>query len=267
MGCGYLHVTLHQLQYHQYREGREKKNREPVSQARPASQPASEPASSKKKKNRAQPDSRSLPPCVPPPDPPGRLAAFPTTNSPAQPQPSPAHATKHTKVFVIFVKKGIYEKRMPPGRPPKRPSDGVNSSLDNSSGSSSKTKLPRVERGPEDFSKAVQSKLQTYTRTGQACDRCKVRTNYFYSCSFLFFLYASTTLLLLLSSLFRPYYTASPWDWGRGAVHDMSHRPFGNERSRPNSTSHGSECSVPSLLECIVILFGARGTREKYNEE
>lgn len=64
--------------------------------------------------------------------------------------------------------------KMPPGRPPKRPSDGVNSSMDNASGAS-KTKLPRVERGPEDFSKVVQTKLQSYTRTGQACDRCKVR--------------------------------------------------------------------------------------------
>lgn len=64
----------------------------------------------------------------------------------------------------------------------------MNSSLDNtSSDNSSKSKLPRVDRGPEDFSKLVQNKLQTYTRTGQACDRCKVRI--------LIFLYMSTTIL------------------------------------------------------------------------
>lgn len=62
---------------------------------------------------------------------------------------------------------------MPGGRPAKRPGDGLDSPLDTSSGSS-KTKLPRLERGPEDFSSVVKSKLQSYSRTGQACDRCKV---------------------------------------------------------------------------------------------
>lgn len=62
---------------------------------------------------------------------------------------------------------------MPGGRPPKRPGDGLNSPLDTSTGQS-KTKLPRLERGPEDFSSVVKSKLQSYSRTGQACDRCKV---------------------------------------------------------------------------------------------
>lgn len=38
-----------------------------------------------------------------------------------------------------------------------------------------KSKLPRLEKPTEDFSSVVKSKLQTYTRTGQACDRCKVR--------------------------------------------------------------------------------------------
>lgn len=42
----------------------------------------------------------------------------------------------------------------------------------------SKVKLPRLERGPEDFSQVVKDKLQSYTRTGQACDRCKVRRRY-----------------------------------------------------------------------------------------
>lgn len=57
--------------------------------------------------------------------------------------------------------------------PPKRPGDGDDSPLDPASGP--KVKLPRLERGPEDFSNVVKSKLQTYSRTGQACDRCKVR--------------------------------------------------------------------------------------------
>ncbi|ORY55922.1 fungal-specific transcription factor domain-containing protein [Pseudomassariella vexata] len=65
---------------------------------------------------------------------------------------------------------------MPPGRPPKRPGepDDVDSPDSNSQG---KLKLPRLDRGgaPNDFSSVVKSKLQSYTRTGQACDRCKVR--------------------------------------------------------------------------------------------
>ncbi|OTA68413.1 hypothetical protein K449DRAFT_323440 [Hypoxylon sp. EC38] len=63
---------------------------------------------------------------------------------------------------------------MPPGRPPKRPGDAVD--LDSSDGA--KCKLPRLDRdriAPNDFSSVVKSKLQSYTRTGQACDRCKVR--------------------------------------------------------------------------------------------
>lgn len=38
-----------------------------------------------------------------------------------------------------------------------------------------RAKLTRLERPSEAFSNAVKSKLQSYTRTGQACDRCKVR--------------------------------------------------------------------------------------------
>lgn len=43
----------------------------------------------------------------------------------------------------------------------------------------SRVKLPRVERGHEDFSQLVKDKLQSCTRTGQACDRCKVGTLYY----------------------------------------------------------------------------------------
>lgn len=63
---------------------------------------------------------------------------------------------------------------MPPGRPPKRSGDGISSSLDSSSGVT-KAKLPRLEKSTEDFSSVVKSKLSSYSRTGQACDRCKVR--------------------------------------------------------------------------------------------
>ncbi|KAK0624531.1 hypothetical protein B0T17DRAFT_492208 [Bombardia bombarda] len=56
--------------------------------------------------------------------------------------------------------------------PPKRPLDAADSPADSTA---AKVKLPRLERGPEEFSNVVKSKLQSYTRTGQACDRCKVR--------------------------------------------------------------------------------------------
>jgi hypothetical protein len=59
-----------------------------------------------------------------------------------------------------------------PGRPPKRAaSNGEDDSPIQAPG---KVKLPRLERGPEDFSSVVKNRLQSYTRTGQACDRCKV---------------------------------------------------------------------------------------------
>ncbi|KAH8203568.1 hypothetical protein TruAng_002316 [Truncatella angustata] len=63
---------------------------------------------------------------------------------------------------------------MPPGRPPKRPGE---LEIDGIEGQGTKCKLPRLDRGgtPNDFSSVVKSKLSSYTRTGQACDRCKVR--------------------------------------------------------------------------------------------
>ena len=64
---------------------------------------------------------------------------------------------------------------MPQARPPKRPSDAGDGPDDAASGP--KLKLARLERGPEEFSNVVKSKLQSYTRTGQACDRCKVSTH------------------------------------------------------------------------------------------
>lgn len=63
---------------------------------------------------------------------------------------------------------------MPPGRPPKR--TGESSELDTPDGQA-KCKISRLDRSaPNDFSSVVKSKLQSYTRTGQACDRCKVRS-------------------------------------------------------------------------------------------
>ncbi|KAF4467692.1 Transcriptional activator acu-15 [Fusarium albosuccineum] len=59
-----------------------------------------------------------------------------------------------------------------PGRPPKRPASNGD---DESGQAAGKVKLPRLERGPDDFSSVVKNRLQSYTRTGQACDRCKVR--------------------------------------------------------------------------------------------
>ncbi|KAK7703477.1 hypothetical protein SLS64_009147 [Diaporthe eres] len=61
-----------------------------------------------------------------------------------------------------------------PQRLSKRPGDLAEPPQDSLPGAS-KVKLPRLERGPEDFSQVVKDKLQSYTRTGQACDRCKVR--------------------------------------------------------------------------------------------
>ncbi|KAL2150933.1 hypothetical protein VTH82DRAFT_6031 [Thermothelomyces myriococcoides] len=65
---------------------------------------------------------------------------------------------------------------MPQPRPPKRPNDASDGSADSAAPAPPpKAKQARVERGPEEFSNVVKSKLQSYTRTGQACDRCKVR--------------------------------------------------------------------------------------------
>ncbi|OIW23770.1 hypothetical protein CONLIGDRAFT_637011 [Coniochaeta ligniaria NRRL 30616] len=65
---------------------------------------------------------------------------------------------------------------MPPGRPPKRPSDAAEGvAPSDSPPPAPKLKQARIDRGPEEFSNVVKNKLQSYTRTGQACDRCKVR--------------------------------------------------------------------------------------------
>jgi hypothetical protein len=63
---------------------------------------------------------------------------------------------------------------MPSGRLSKRPGELTEPPQDGLPGTS-KVKLPRLEKGPEDFSQLVRGKLQSHTRTGQACDRCKVR--------------------------------------------------------------------------------------------
>ncbi|TDZ39948.1 Transcriptional activator protein acu-15 [Colletotrichum trifolii] len=65
-----------------------------------------------------------------------------------------------------------------PGRPPKRPAEAGDPATTDAdvSPASGKLKLPRLEKGAqEDFSSVVKNRLSSYTRTGQACDRCKVR--------------------------------------------------------------------------------------------
>ncbi|KAI9170760.1 Transcriptional activator protein acu-15 [Paramyrothecium foliicola] len=59
----------------------------------------------------------------------------------------------------------------------KRSTDGPTSDDPSSTqtAAAGKLKLPRLDRGPDDFSSVVKNRLQSYTRTGQACDRCKVR--------------------------------------------------------------------------------------------
>lgn len=56
-------------------------------------------------------------------------------------------------------------------------SSGDDSAAQSATGgqSAAKPKVARVERATEDFSSVVKNRLQSYTRTGQACDRCKVR--------------------------------------------------------------------------------------------
>jgi len=55
------------------------------------------------------------------------------------------------------------EFKMPPKRnPTDSPSAGT------------PAKVPKTEHNPEDFSNSVKKRLQSSTRTGQACDRCKV---------------------------------------------------------------------------------------------
>lgn len=79
--------------------------------------------------------------------------------------------------------------RIMPQRLSKRPGELGEPPQDSIPGAS-KVKLPRLERGPEDFSQVVKDKLQSYTRTGQACDRCKVRRRYCH-CSLILFHFKS----------------------------------------------------------------------------
>lgn len=67
-----------------------------------------------------------------------------------------------------------------PGRPPKRPAEAGDAATPSEDVASTtpapKVKLPRLDKGgQEDFSSVVKNRLSSYTRTGQACDRCKVR--------------------------------------------------------------------------------------------
>ncbi|KAG5913744.1 hypothetical protein E4U42_000896 [Claviceps africana] len=63
-----------------------------------------------------------------------------------------------------------------PSRPAKRSADGGGASDDDAQpAAAAKMRLARADRAPEDFSSVVKNRLQSYSRTGQACDRCKVR--------------------------------------------------------------------------------------------
>ncbi|UQC87578.1 uncharacterized protein CLUP02_13095 [Colletotrichum lupini] len=67
-----------------------------------------------------------------------------------------------------------------PGRPPKRPAEAGDAATPSEDVASTtpapKVKLPRLDKGgQEDFSSVFKNRLSSYTRTGQACDRCKVR--------------------------------------------------------------------------------------------
>ena len=57
---------------------------------------------------------------------------------------------------------------MPPKRRPSSTPGAENPSL---------SKVPKTDGSPADFSRNVKKKLSTSTRTGQACDRCKVGLN------------------------------------------------------------------------------------------
>lgn len=82
------------------------------------------------------------------------------------------------------LRRPAFKKAAMSGRPAnKRAADGGGSDEDSSSAGAHagtpKVKLPRMDRGPGEFSNVVKSRLQSYTRTGQACDRCKVRATNF----------------------------------------------------------------------------------------
>jgi hypothetical protein len=60
---------------------------------------------------------------------------------------------------------GLAYNKMPPKR---------TSSASPSVNTGTPAKVPKIEQKPEDFSNSVKKRLQSSTRTGQACDRCKV---------------------------------------------------------------------------------------------
>ncbi|KAH6884290.1 hypothetical protein B0T10DRAFT_136224 [Thelonectria olida] len=70
-------------------------------------------------------------------------------------------------------------KRSPPAGDGRDPGQypGLDPSSSNLYNNNSRVKLPRIERNTSntDFSAPVKRRLSAYTRTGQACDRCKVR--------------------------------------------------------------------------------------------
>lgn len=100
--------------------------------------------------------------------------SYPPDDIPIRPNwsPSPPLSAEQARP-IARVAKEPKSRKMTPGKRPGPGSDVAEGSHDGGA-SNPKLKLPRLDRGPEDFSSVVKNKLQTYTRTGQACDRCKV---------------------------------------------------------------------------------------------
>lgn len=83
-------------------------------------------------------------------------------------------------------------------RPASSMASGQCNSDDDDEAPSPRAKAARTARSVEDFSGIVKSRLQSYSRTGQACDRCKVSFSGF-SFSFLSFFSSFFSLIVFFS--------------------------------------------------------------------
>lgn len=124
-------------------------------------------------------------------------------------------SSRATTRHAYFANASSAATEMPPGRPPKRPGeadldiavlDGSDAASSSTATTTVKCKLPRIDRGDRsgraDFSSVVKSKLQSYTRTGQACDRCKVCISIYYVRSI--FLYLRTSPFIYVPDVHSP---------------------------------------------------------------
>lgn len=134
---------------------------------RPVRAPATRPSG---RRPRQQP-AISIPAPASAPKPTSSTIRSPSSTSPASSRSSTSSASASSRDISPRSKPKM------PGRPVKRPAgsgDDESPGHGHGPGPGSKVKLPRLERGPDDFSSVVKNRLQSYTRTGQACDRCKV---------------------------------------------------------------------------------------------